>query len=354
MTIMLFSMKQTTLTDVARACNVAVSTVSKALNSTGRMSAATRRMIKAKAEEMGYRKSRGPSTHHSGLVGLVTSDHDGRFSLPLLRGAETTLGAANHAALLMSSHGKPALEKSHIDRFALHGVDGLLVVGDTTNPRPPLTPNTTMGLPVVYTYDPSTDPQDCSVICDNIGAGSQAIEYLIGMGRRHIAVVGGSDTFQACHDRIHGAMEAFHLYGLTPTAQLIDRWSEEWGERAARLLVTRYPNLDGVYCLSDEIARGMLKGLMSGGKAVPQDVAVIGHDNWPIFCVNEHPTLTTFDNNIVQMGKIAARLLLDAIQGKPHHGTVTVECPIIMRESTEVSHRTPLRGTGWFSGLEDE
>lgn len=257
------------------------------------------------ADSLGYRRPRRhagharhgdgtaepPARRRSGLVGVVTSDYNGRFSLPLLTGAESTLGAARHAALLMSSHGRTELERSHIDLLAVHGVDGLIIVGDTTNPRPRVPDSVTMGLPIVYAYDPSSDPNDCSVICDNAGAGRQAIEYLLGIGRRRIAVVGGSHNFQATRDRMEGALATFRLYGIAPARMLSDQWSENWGERAAALLDPGTPAgrtglagpadgpVDAVYCLNDEIARGMVRGLMARGLRVPQDVAVVGHDD---------------------------------------------------------------------------
>lgn len=343
------------LSDVAREAHVSLATASKALNGTDRVSAETVRTVRDVAERLGYRSpdARESRRMRSGLVGLITSDYNGRFALPLLMGAESTLGATNHAALLMNSHGKPTLERSHINQLAARGVDGLIVVGDTTNPRPPLPRSATMGLPVVYAYDPSTAHEDCNVICDNMGAGRQAIEYLIGIGKRHIAVVGGADTFQASRDRSAGAMETFAMYGLTPLESWSDRWSEEWGEQAAQLLARRHPDLDAVYCLSDEIARGMARGLAAAGRNVPRDVAIVGHDNWDVFATNSHPTLTTFDNNIPLLGKTAAQLLIDAIRGRTHHGTVTIECPMIVRESSDPDRRTPVRGTGWLTGLED-
>ncbi|WP_346428302.1 LacI family DNA-binding transcriptional regulator [Bifidobacterium sp. SO1] len=347
------SRRRPTLADVARLANVSIATASKAPNRTDRVSASTQRAIIEAAQQLGYRKSTesasASSPHHrqrSGLVGLITSDYNGRFALPMLTGAETTLGASNHAALLMSSHGRPALERSHIDRLAAHGVDGLIVVGSTTNPRPPLDPKTTMGLPVIYAYDPSRDPADCSIICDNVGAGAQAIEYLLSLGRRYIAIIAGPEDFQAAKDRARGAWRTFTLYDFRPVAVLFDAWSEEWGERAAQLLIEQHPHLDAIYCLSDEIARGAVRGLMAAGKRVPQDVAVVGHDNWFVFAANAHPTLTTFDNNIPMLGKMAARYLLDALAGRPHHGVFTVECPMVVRESTDPMRRTPLESTG--------
>ncbi|KAB8288416.1 LacI-type transcriptional regulator [Bifidobacterium ramosum] len=347
------SRRRPTLADVARLANVSIATASKALNHTDRISAATQRAVIAAAEQLGYRKSTESASaspphrrQRSGLVGLITSDYNGRFALPMLTGAETTLGASNHAALLMSSHGRPALERSHIDRLAAHGVDGLIVVGNTTNSRPPLDPKTTMGLPVIYAYDPSRDPADCSIICDNVGAGAQAIEYLLSLGRRYIAIIAGPEDFQAAKDRARGAWQTFTLYDFRPVAVLFDAWSEEWGERAAQLLIEQHPHLDAIYALSDEIARGAVRGLMAAGRRVPQDVAVVGHDNWFVFAANAHPTLTTFDNNIPMLGKTAARYLLDALAGRPHHGVFTVECPMVVRESTDPTRRTQLESTG--------
>ncbi|KAB7788953.1 LacI family DNA-binding transcriptional regulator [Bifidobacterium cebidarum] len=340
--------RKPTLADVAALANVSVATASKALNNTDRISAATQREVMKAADQLGYRRSTHTHNRHkrSGLIGLITSDYNGRFALPLLTGAENTLGASNHAALLMSSHGRPALEKSHIDRLAAHGVDGLIVVGNTTNSRPPLDPRTTMGLPVIYAYDPSRDPNDCSIVCDNIGAGAQAIEYLLSIGRRYIAIIAGPEDFQAAKDRVLGAQRTFILYDFRPIAVLFDAWSEEWGERAAKLLVEQHPHLDAIYCLSDEIARGAARGLAAIGKRVPQDVAIIGHDNWFVFASNAHPTLTTFDNNITMIGRTSAQFLLDALAGRPHHGVTKIECPMIVRESTEPRRRTALESTG--------
>lgn len=89
-----------------------------------------------------------------------------------------------------------------------------------------------------------------------------------------------------------------------------------------------------------------MRGLTAIGKDVPRDVAVIGHDNWFVFATNVHPTLTTFDNNIAMIGRMAAKYLLDAINGHSHHGVFGVECPMVVRESTEVGRRTPLEGSG--------
>jgi LacI family transcriptional regulator len=328
------NMVRPTLTDVARHANVAVSTASKALNKTGRISAETRRRVLEAASELGYEKTTSKAQFHSGLVGLITSDMNGRFALPLLMGAESSLGASNHAALLMVSRGETSLEKSHINQLAAQGIDGLIVVGESTNPRAPLNPSITLDLPVIYAYAPSKNPHDCSVTCDNVRAGYAAIEYLLSGGKRRIAIIGGGENIVATGDRIRGARMAFKAHGMAPLDVISDNWSEDWGEMAAHSLLHRFPKLDAFYCLSDAIARGAVRGVQDTGRHVPSEVAVIGHDNLDVFATDSRPALTTFDNNLGVVGKTAAQLLLDAMHGHPHHGTTLVGCPLIARETT--------------------
>lgn len=101
--------KRITLDDIAAAAHVSKATVSKALNDTGQLSAHTRRLILKTADELGYVKTANVQTPRckTGLIGLVTSDLEGRFSNPALIGAENTLGSTNHAVLLTNSRGDP-------------------------------------------------------------------------------------------------------------------------------------------------------------------------------------------------------------------------------------------------------
>ena len=170
--------------------------------------------------------------------------------------------------------------------------------------------------------------------------------------RQNTCSAGGLDFFQATIDRERGALDTLRMDGAAPLLVINDRWSEDWGERAAQLLLERDEMPDAVYCLNDEIARGMCRTLQMHGHRVPQDIAVIGHDNWDSVCVNVHPTLTSFDNELETMGRRAARHLLDAINGRPHHGVFQVESRLVIRESTDATRHDPLHGSGWRAGLE--
>ena len=100
-----------------------------------------------------------------------------------------------------------------------------------TNPRPTLGHD--WGVPLVYVYGPSTDTEDCSVTCDNVDAGCMAINHLISCGRRHIAIIGGGETYTAATDRTKGALEALAELGIEPAGPIrYGKWDEGWGRAA--------------------------------------------------------------------------------------------------------------------------
>lgn len=103
--------------------------------------------------------------------------------------------AQSTSVLLANARGDAALERQHVEKLLSLKVDGLLIVQCETNPRPTLGHD--WGVPLVYVYGPSTDPKDCSVTCDNVDAGRMAINHLISCGRRHIAIIGGDETYTA-------------------------------------------------------------------------------------------------------------------------------------------------------------
>lgn len=219
--------------------------------------------------------------------------------------------------------------------MAARGIDGLLVLGGETDARPPIKPNTALGVPIVYAYAPSTDPNDCSVTCDNVSAGAMAIDHLLSHGRRCIVIISGPEHYQATKDRLAGARQAIEQAGIRLAAPVrYGSWREAWGRTATRLLLENDVHVDGIYCLNDMLARGAIETLYDWGLRVPEDVEVIGHDNWAVTATECRVPITSFDNNLQEIGRRAARHLLDAIKGNPHHGTTYIGCSLVTRKST--------------------
>jgi len=328
--------RRTTLADVASAAGVSIATASKALNGRKQVHAETRRKVLAAAESLNFRPNifgQQLKRGRSGAVGLITHDLEGRFSIPVLMGAEDEAGSGEVSVLLCDARGDQLRERYHVQALLGRQVDGLIVVGARPDPRPSLG---RLLVPVVYAYAPSEEPEDMSEVCDDVGAGALVVEHLLTLGRRRIGIVAGDRGYRAARDRVHGATTALAEGGLTPVGgrALFGSWDEAWGRAGARALLREDPDLDGVVCGSDQIARGVLETLREQGVQVPQDVAVTGHDNWAPMSAQSRPPLTTVDLNLEQVGRSAAARLFAAIDGDPTPGVQTVSCRLVSREST--------------------
>ena len=325
-----------TLAEVAAVAGVSVGTASKALNDRGSMREETRARVRQAADRLGFQidaVARSLQTGRSYTVGMITTDSIGRFSIPVMLGVEDTLGAGQMSVLLCDARDDRIREQYYLRTLLSRRVDGIIVTGRRTDPRPPLAQRPPV--PVVYAFMPSTDPADCSIVPDETGGAAKAVEHLIDAGRQRIAIVAGPERHYSAQARSRSALAVLDAHGLQPAlAPAYGEWSEAWGRQAAGILLRRAPGLDAVFCASDQIARGITDGLREAGRRVPQDVAVVGFDNWDVMTTASRPQLTSVDMDLEGLGREAAELLLAAINGEPGHGVHHHPCRLVIRASS--------------------
>jgi LacI family transcriptional regulator len=322
---------------VARLAGVSIATASKALNGRTHVREETRARVLLAAEQLSFSPNalaRSLLAGHTGTVGLITSDLDGRFSIPILMGAEDAFGAGSTSVFLCDARGDAIREQHHVRALISRRVDGLIVVGARPDPRPPL--DIKVNVPVVYAYAPSEDPADVSLVSDNIGGGRLAVEHLLACGRRRIAHISGDPTYGAALDRTTGGLAALREAGLTLAggSTLYGGWSEAWGRGATRMLLQQEPDIDAIFAGSDQIARGVVDALHEAGKRVPEDIAVVGFDNWEVLAANSRPPLTSVDIQLEHLGRVAAHRLVEAIAGEAKPGIEVLPCRLVTRAST--------------------
>ncbi len=157
-------------------------------------------------------------------------------------------------------------------------MDGLIVVGESTDPRPSISRD--LPVPVVYAYAPSDNPDDVSFVPDDVDGAAQAVRHLVTLGRRRIAHVTGPQHYQAAQDRAAGVTLALEEAGLPMSGGqiLYGVWSQRWGRQA--------------------------------------------------------PPLTTIDMNLEVLGCTAAQHLFAAMDGQATPGVHRMPCRLIIREST--------------------
>ena len=332
-----------TITDVARLAGVSPGTASKALNGRGGISADTADRVRQAAERLGYQPNalaRGLLTGRSFTVGLITTDSFGRFSIPVMQGAEDALGPGRISVFLCDSRDDPIREQHYLRTLLERRVDGIIVTGRRQDPREPI--GRGLPVPVVYAMTHSTDPADLSLIPDDEEGGALAVRHLLSTGRTSIGHVTGPPRFKAAVLRAAGAQKALAAAGLELAGgePLFGEWTEEWGRQATDMLLRSEADLDAIFCGNDQIARGVADAVREAGRRVPDDVALVGFDNWEVIAASSRPPLSTVDMNLRELGRAAGEQLLAAIEGRPSAGLRLLPCSLVVRESSRPRHPT--------------
>lgn len=170
-------------------------------------------------------------------------------------------------------------------------------------------------LPTVLLGRRSGDEHISYVDADNVGGARNAVSHLLKRGSTAIATITGPLDMHVARSRLRGYQEALAAAGLEadPSWVAESDFTQESGRRAMAELIRRHPEIDGVLAASDTTAVGALEALRAAGRRVPDDVAVIGFDDFPLAEQTE-PRLTTVRQPLEEIGRAMVRLLLEEMQ----------------------------------------
>ncbi len=308
-----------TLEEVARLTGVSRSTVSRVINNHPNVRPETRERVQQAIHQSGYRPhpvARSLVTKRTQIIGMVIPEAvttlftDPFFPL-LLRGATETCNA-HHYQLLLSLFNDPAGREEMYQRVLRHGyLDGVLVA--STSLDNPLILNLLRDQIPFVSVGRHPNQRVHYVDADNVTGARMAVEHLIRLGHRRIAVITGRlDTLHG-QDRLEGYRQALQAHSILVEEDLIVEgdFSEGSGVMGMQRLLPASP--DAVFVASDMMAIGALKALRQAGWQVPHDVALIGFDDIPAASVIE-PALTTVRQPIERMGLMAVELLLSVLE----------------------------------------
>lgn len=327
-----------TLRDVATIAHVSISTVSKVLNGGGRVSVETRQRIIDAAERLAFRPNalaKSFATGRSLTVGVLSQYARGTFSMPVLTGASSALGAADIASLLYDVDHEPANLAEKIRRLQARRVDGLLVVGNGLG-SPLRSVSAGFQVPVTYVFGLSESSKDTSFLPDSRMAGELACQHLIDIGRTRIAHITAANDLAAT-ERAEGLAETMrrHSLPLVLGSPLRGDWTRNWGAAAANSILPKIRKIDAIFCGNDSIALGVQSVLRNAGVRVPDDVALVGVDNLGGLLGRPDALLTTIDVRHSDLGAGAAEYLLNSMDGGIIEPTVHYqECTLMLGAST--------------------
>ncbi|MEU3861974.1 LacI family DNA-binding transcriptional regulator [Streptomyces sp. NPDC028722] len=307
-----------TLEEVAARAGVGRGTVSRVVNNAAGVKDSTRTAVQRAIAELGYvpnLAARSLAGRGADAVALVMTEPDWRlFAEPFFSEIVRSLGdaLADTGMQLLLTLVRSDAERQRFLEYARGGrVDGVLLMSvHAGDPLPDMLAEAR--LPTVLLGRRSGDEHVSHVDADNVGGARSAVSHLLDSGRRTIATITGPPDMYVAQCRLRGYREALAQAGLATERSLIAEgdFTEESGRRAMARLIERHPEIDGVLAASDTTAAGALQALRAAGRRVPQDVAVIGFDDFPL-AERTEPRLTTVRQPVAEIGRAMVRLLLE-------------------------------------------
>lgn len=339
-----------TVYDVARRAGVSPTTVSHVLNGTRPVSDDLRARVLAARDELGFEPSavaRSLKVRRSNTIGLVVADIANPFFPAVVRGVEDVAQGAGYTVIVGNSDEDPDKEVEYLRVLYARRVDGL-ILAPTGQRHQYLQRLARANFPLVFVDREVPDLGVSSVVVDSETATRNAVRHLINLGHRRIAMVSGRPRISSAVDRIRGYREALDWAGIP----VDERLNVSGGARAdearaaAEALLDLDPPPTAFFVANNMMTIGVMRAVRARGLRVPQDVAVVGFDDFEWADVFE-PRLTTVAQPTYDLGRVAAEMLLEKIDGSrdghPEHRVLA--CHLVIRDSCGASlTTTPLLG----------
>ena len=309
-----------TIHDIARELNLTTATVSRALNDHPRISTETKKLVQEKAQQLKYRRNRLASSLRSGkshTIGVIIPSARINFFGSVVHGIETIASEFGYHTLIYQSEETTELELQAIEAFLGARVDGILAsLAKQDTDFSHYTDLKKKNVPLVL-FDRSNDSLNIpSVVIDDYKGGYYATEHLVRQGYKRIAHLAGPQRFQIFQNRQEGYKDALKAYGYKQDESLIYTGdiSIEKGKMAADYFLGLADPPDAVFAVEDFSALGLIKRYKEREIKIPEEIGIIGFANEDF---DEHisPTLSSIDQQTIQMGREAFSMLLTLIEG---------------------------------------
>jgi DNA-binding LacI/PurR family transcriptional regulator len=299
--------------------------------------AETKKRIFDGARELNYRPNylaRSLRVQKTNTIGVLVPELSDGYSAMVLNGVESALSTAEYFYLTASHlHREDLLER--LPRVLVERqVEGIIAVDTPIRFQP--------SLPIVNVSGHEEIDGVTNVVLNHQHAAELAVGHLYNLGHRQIAAIKGQDFSSDTAIRWETMNEAARKRGISLDEKLTvqlqgDTPSPEIGYSAMRSLLARGERFTAVLAFNDISAIGAIRALEEMGLRVPADVSVLGFDD--IYAAAFHnPALTTIRQPLFEMGNLAARTLLENLNGgRKNSGsprTVSVEPTIVVRQST--------------------
>lgn len=321
---------------VAKQAGVSVATVSRVLNGKDKVSTKTKLKVEEAIQYLNYEPSmlgRNLRNSESRIVLILIPSISNPFYFEVIKGIENMALSQNYSILLCETDSKPEKEEIYFDLVRKKMADGIISMDPAVNVETlkELAENYAIiqcseyggGIGIPY------------VTIDSEEASYHAVKHLIQIGHRKIALMNSDEKFLYARERRMGYERALQEHGIPLNGEYIFYTQElgfEQGQQTMKKILQLQDRPTAVFAVSDLLAIGALKEINAAGLHVPGDMAVVGFDKID-FSNMTNPALTTVAQPMYKMGTVAARMLIEKIQGKTVD-SVVLGHELVIREST--------------------
>lgn len=331
-----------TIKDIANELGITPATVSRALNDHPEISQNTKKKVKAVADRLNFRTNKIASSLRLGetkVIGVLIPTAEHLFFGSVISGISNLASKFGYDILIYQSNESEDFEKKGIETFIDARVDGILVsISKNTKDLSHFRSVMNKNIPLAF-FDRTNDELVTSSVCidDYLGA-FLATESLIKSGYKRIAHISGPLKIHAFAERLRGYKNALLQYDIEIDKSLIYSGdiSIEAGNEGVKYYMSLEEKPDAIFAVEDFTALGALKELKNMSVKVPEECGVIGFCN-DLFGEHITPSLSTVDQQTIQMGEEAFNLIYDLIQKKGEKSNIQkrVLTPLlIIRESS--------------------
>jgi LacI family gluconate utilization system Gnt-I transcriptional repressor len=326
------------LAEVAERAGVSPITASRFFRNPAALSSSKRARVASAAEELGYvpnLAARALASQRTEVIGVLIPSLTNNVFNDVLRGIYDASEGSRYSIQFVNTRYSVLQEEKLLRLFQAQNPAGLIVTGinQTAESR---TVMESMDCPIVQIMEIGPDPADMMVGFSHYDAAFAAVSHLVTQGRKRIGFVGArmDPRVQRRLEGYRDAMKAASLYDPNLIVTTPVPTAVTLGRTLLAELFSKAPDADAVFCINDDLALGVLFECQRQQIAVPDKIAIVGFNDME-FMASSVPSITSVRTNRYEMGRAAATMLIDAVEGRrPAQAVVDLGFELVVRESS--------------------
>jgi len=335
----------TTLKKMSEILDVSISTVSRALSDHPDISNETKDKVKKLASELNYVPNlfaKGFRHHRSNIIGVVVPNITHHYTTTIIRGILEEATTRGYRVIISESNNDVVKQSEMLNTMIQFGVDGILLSLCKSTKDVENVLKTLDTIPLIL-FDKVSSKIPCTqVVINDEEAAFYAVEHLINIGKKRIAIIKEFEFSYNSEKRYAGYLRALKQYNIAVDDKIIQSCEDislDQGKRLTNILLSLKERPDAIFAITDTAAIGAIKVLKKFNIKIPEDIAVVGFSNNINSTIIE-PNLTTIDQPGNRIGKTAVHYLIEEINSPIDalmNKNIEIKTNLIIRDSTLVA-----------------